>query len=84
MSTVRRAFWLAGNMPRFIKARAATLARLHERERRDLAAQLQNMRNDWTVPRPMPTAPKVLTPPSRTERATTLLMRSPPRTPTPR
>ena len=48
MSTVRRAFWIATNMARFIKAGVPTITRLHERERCHLAATLQAVKINWT------------------------------------
>lgn len=42
---LRRAFWLATNAHRLIRARATTLDALHAKERRDLAAALKQARN---------------------------------------
>jgi len=84
MSAVRRAFWVAANMARFIKARVATLARLHEHERRGLAARLQALRRVWTVPGVHPTRPDTRSQKSRTDKASALLMPDTTRTATAR
>jgi Ti-type conjugative transfer relaxase TraA len=52
MTAVRRAFWLAANLGRFAKAGVLTLAKLHERERRFLAAALQATRVHPAEPEP--------------------------------
>lgn len=44
MSRVRRAFWMAANADRFLKARALTLDKLHEHERSKLAGMLRETR----------------------------------------
>ena len=44
VSTMRRAFWMAANLDRFLKAGAMTLEKLHERERAAYSAQLRATR----------------------------------------
>jgi len=44
MSLVRRAFWMAANADRFLKAGALTLAKLHEHERSRLSTMLRPAR----------------------------------------
>lgn len=44
MSLVRRAFWMAANADRFLKAGALTLEKLHEHERSRLAGMLRETR----------------------------------------
>ena len=69
MSAVRRAFWLAANLGRFAKAGVVTLAKLHERERRRLAADLQSARRNWSASRGRPDGPDVPRQTSAAERA---------------
>jgi hypothetical protein len=69
MSAVRRAFWLAANLGRFAKAGVVTLAKLHERERRRLAADLQSARRNWSASRGRPDGPGVPRQTSAAERA---------------
>jgi hypothetical protein len=50
MSLIRRGFWMAANLDRFVKAGVLTLAKLHERERAAFAMSRKRQSSSTVAP----------------------------------